>query len=395
MEYLQGILLGIAWIGGIILMRSITTLFHELGHAIPALIFTKKEKVNVFVGTYGDLSNSLQLHLGRLALYLKLNVFNWRIGLCTHGGVKGLFPQIMVILGGPFASLLIAAFALYIITTKNYPQFWTVFVVLFLISAIIDFLVNIDPSHTPIKLYNNSVTYSDGYQLINVFKRRGLPEPFFKAEKLYHEKKYAECLAIVENLINTPPQKKQVYDLKINCHIAKKDYVEALNVYDSFKAIHPYAYTDFYQLGWLNYKVNRWDEALSYFDHCNYEHHMDGLVLAHRGYIHLQRGNIERAEQDLVAAISYSPDNPMAWNNNALLKIKKGDLEGANLALKQALHLAPKSPDVYYHIGIFHEEKRAFKEALANYQLARDLGLDYHGIELKIADIEAIVDSFL
>ena len=375
--------------------RSITTLFHELGHAIPALIFTKKEKVNVFVGTYGDLSNSLQLHLGRLALYLKLNVFNWRIGLCTHGGVRGLFPQIMVILGGPLASLLIATFALYIIATKNYPQVWTVFVVLFLISAIIDFLVNIDPSHTPIKLYNNSVTYSDGYQLINVFKRRGLPEPFFKAEKLHHEKKYTECLAVVENLINTPPQKKPVYDLKINAHIAKKEYAEALNVYDSFKAIHPYAYTDFYQLGWLNFKVNRWDEALSYFDHCNYEQHMDGLVLAHRGYIHLQRGNFERAEQDLVAAISYSPDNPMAWNNNALLKIKKGDFKGANLALKQALHLAPKSPEVYYHLGIFHEEKRAFKEALANYQLAKDLGLDYHGIDLKIADIEATIDAFL
>jgi len=395
MDYLQGILLGIGWIGGIILMRSITTLFHELGHALPALVFTKREKVNVFVGTYGDLSNSLQLSLGRLVLYLKLNVFNWRIGLCTHAGIRGLIPQVLVILGGPLASLLIASIAFYVIITKNFAEIWVVFIVFFLISAIIDFIVNVDPSHTPIKLYNNAVTYSDGYQLIYVFKRRGLPEAFFKAEQLYHEKKYEESLKITTDLIATSTPKKPAYDLAIKTHIAKKDYAEAVSVYDSFKAIHPYAYLDFYQLGWLNFKLNRWDEAISYFDHCNYQEHTDGLVLCHRGYIHLQRGNFKRAEQDLTAAKSYSPDNALVWNNNGLLKIKKGDLAGASSDLNKAIHLAPKSPEVYYHLGIFQEEKRNFKEALANYKLARDLGLDYHGIDLKIADVEGIVDAFL
>ena len=67
MDYIYGILLGIIWISGIIFMRSITTFFHEMGHAIPALLFTQKEKVNVFVGTYGDISNSLQLNFGRLS----------------------------------------------------------------------------------------------------------------------------------------------------------------------------------------------------------------------------------------------------------------------------------------------------------------------------------------
>lgn len=395
MDFLQGILLGIGWIGGIILMRSVTTLFHELGHALPALVFTQKEQVNVFVGTYGDLSNSMQLKLGRLVLYLKLNVFNWRIGLCTHAGIRGLIPQIIVILGGPLASLLIASFAFYIITTQEFSEIWVVFIVFFLISAIIDFLVNVDPSHTPIKLYNNSVTYSDGYQLINVFKRRGLPEAFFKAEQLYFKKQYDESLEITRQLIETTTPKKPAYDLAVKTHIAKKEYAEAVNVYDSFKAIHPYAYLDFYQLGWLNFKLNRWDEALSYFDHCNYQEHTDGLVLCHRGYIHLQRGNFERAEQDLLAAKAYSPDNALVWNNSALLKIKKRDFAGANLDLKQALFLDPKNAEVYYHLGIFCEEKRNFKDALANYKLAKDLGLDYHGIDLKIADVEALVEAFL
>ncbi len=395
MDYIFGILIGIAWIGGIVFMRSITTFFHEMGHAIPALLFTKKEKVNVFIGTYGDISNCLQLNFGRLVLYLKLNVFNWRIGLCTHGGIKGFLPQLIVILGGPIASLFIALTAFYVIITGEYSQGWVVFIVFFLVSAIIDFIVNIDPSHTPIKLYNGGVTYSDGYQLMNTFKRQGLPEAFFAAEQLFHQKEYEAAIQQCQQLIETEPQKKPVYDLIVNSFLNLKDYGNALNFYDSFKAIHPYTYLDFYQIGWLNLKLNRWDAALSYFDHCIYEKHTDGMALANRGYIHLQTGNYERAQQDLDAAIFYTPDNPEGWNNRGLLHIKKGKVEAGFSDLQIASKLAPEHPQVIYHLGLYYEAKRDFKQALDYYKTAKILGLEYHGIDLKIAEVEQVVEAFL
>ena len=395
MDYIFGILLGIAWIGGIIFMRSITTFFHEMGHAIPALLFTKAGKVNVFVGTYGDISNCLQLNFGRLALYLKLNIFNWRIGLCTHSGVKGFLPQLLVILGGPIASLLIALFAFYVIINGGYSQGWVVFIVFFLISAIIDFIVNIDPSHTPIKLYNGGVTYSDGYQLLNTFRRRGLPTAFFAAEQSFHQKQYQRAIEQCQHLIDSGPQKKPVYDLMVSSYLTLKDYGNALNFYDSFKAIHPYTYLDFYQIGWLNLKLNRWDTALEYFDHCIYEKHMDGTALANRGYIHLQTGNYQRAQQDLDAAIFYTPDNPEGWNNRGLLRIKKRQMDTGFSDLQIAQKLAPEHPQVIYHLGLYFEAKRDFKKALEHFKQAKTLELEYHGIDLKIAEVEQIVEAFL
>ena len=395
MDFFLGILLGIVWIGGIIFMRSITTFFHEMGHAIPALLFTRKEKVHVFVGTYGDISNCLQLNFGRLALYLKLNIFNWRIGLCTHGGIKGFLPQLIVILGGPIASLLIATLAFYFILHNNYSQNWIVLIVFFLISAIIDFIVNVDPSHTPIKLYDGGITYSDGYQLLRTIRRRGLPEVFFAAENLFQQKEYEIAIEQCLDLIEKVPQKKPVYDLVVKSFMGLKDYGNALNFYDSFKAIHPYNYIDFYQIGLLNLKLNRWDEALSYFDHCIYEKHTDGMALANRGYIHLQRGNYQRAQQDLEAAVFYAPDNPEAWNNRGLLKIKQNQLEGGFLDLQIAQKIAPSHPRIIYHIGIYWEKKRNFKAALKCFKEAKSLGLEYHGIDLKIAEVGQIVDAFL
>lgn len=46
---ITGITTGLFIIPAALFARSITTFFHELGHAIPALLFTE-EKVTVYVG---------------------------------------------------------------------------------------------------------------------------------------------------------------------------------------------------------------------------------------------------------------------------------------------------------------------------------------------------------
>lgn len=392
MNIFIGIILGIVWILGMILMRSITTLFHELGHALPALAFTRKEKVVVLVGSYHDVSNCWKLQLGRLIIYLKLNVFNWRIGLCQHGAATGLIPQLLIILGGPLASLMIASSAFYLIFNSNLSQGWIVFSTLFLISAVIDFLVNLDPSHKPIKLYDNSIMYTDGYQILRTIKRTGMPEEFFTAEKLMHAGKPAEALAICKELVENPPQKKEVYDLIVESLMKQKNYGDALEFYDILKGIHKLNYLDFYRMGFLNLKMNRYDTALEYFDHCIYEKHTDALTLNHRGYIHLQRGNYERAEMDLEAAIFYAPDFPDAYSNRGLLKIKNRDSASGYQDLQQALIMDATNPSVYYHLGIYFELERDFPPALTNFQKAKELGFEHHGLEMRIAEVERCLE---
>ena len=58
MQLIFGILIALFGLALIIVIKLSTTFFHEMGHAIPALIFTKKP-VSVYVGSYGDISLSL------------------------------------------------------------------------------------------------------------------------------------------------------------------------------------------------------------------------------------------------------------------------------------------------------------------------------------------------
>ena len=78
-----------------------------------------------------------------------------------------------------------------------------------------------------------------------------------------------------------------------------------------------------------------------------------------------------------------------------MLHIKKGKVEAGFSDLQIASKLEPEHPQVIYHLGLYYEAKRDFKQALDYYKTAKILGLEYHGIDLKIAEVEQVVEAFL
>ena len=73
MEIFIGISIVIGWIIFVIFTKIATTLIHELGHAIPSLLFTE-QPVAIHVGSYGYEKNSFKMQLGRLTLYFKFDI---------------------------------------------------------------------------------------------------------------------------------------------------------------------------------------------------------------------------------------------------------------------------------------------------------------------------------
>ena len=179
MGILLGIAISICSIFLIVLLRSFTTLFHELGHAIPALLFTKG-RVIVYVGSYGDISKSLELHLGRLSIYFKINLFDWKVGLCKSEPILIVWKDVITTLAGPLASLLIAIPLTYIASTYPLEIHWILLIAVFAVSAFVDFIFNIIPVSRPLQLHNGSVAYNDGYHLRYLISRFSLSEIYLK-----------------------------------------------------------------------------------------------------------------------------------------------------------------------------------------------------------------------
>ena len=153
---LLGIAIGILSIIGIVYLRIVTTFFHELGHAIPALFFTKGD-VNISVGSYGFGKSNLKLKIGRLKIRLNFNIWQLNIGMCAHEGIRNDVKTLLIILGGPLVSLLSGFILLYfILGTSLNEGVKFVFAILF-VSAIIDFVVNIIPRRASIEAYNGRI----------------------------------------------------------------------------------------------------------------------------------------------------------------------------------------------------------------------------------------------
>ena len=113
--------MAIGWLIGVVLVRYITTLIHELGHAIPSLMFTDKDVV-IHIGSYGDSKKSLKMDFGRLKAFFKLDILRWNIGLCQHGHVKEYLHNFIIIIGGPIFSLLVGIFSLLFLLNGNWSD---------------------------------------------------------------------------------------------------------------------------------------------------------------------------------------------------------------------------------------------------------------------------------
>ena len=136
-----GMLIALVAILTIIMARSITTFIHELGHAIPALLFTDDDVV-ICLGSYGDVSDSWCFDMGRLKIYFQLNILSWQIGICAHEKPESVDRDIAIVLGGPIATLLLF-FSLVYALSMPMSDNWKFVLLVFMMSGILDFIVNI------------------------------------------------------------------------------------------------------------------------------------------------------------------------------------------------------------------------------------------------------------
>ena len=148
----------------IIVTHPLTVILHELGHAIPAILFTK-EKVTIYIGSYGETEKSLRFRVGLLEVWLKKSIF-WKTGLCqTSSNNMSFTKKIIFIVGGPLASLTFAVVASYYVFSYDMHGAFKMIMSFFTLAAAWDFFSNIIPSDHPTKLSNGNVCYNDGNSL--------------------------------------------------------------------------------------------------------------------------------------------------------------------------------------------------------------------------------------
>ena len=387
---ITGILIALLGIAIVLLSRSITTFFHEMGHAIPALYFTEEEVV-VYVGSYGDISNSLKLQYGRLTLYLTFNVFGWNLGMCTHKPTDDIQKTMIIVLGGPLASLLLSFFLLNAIANYGLSEDQIFILAVFLASTIWDFFVNIYPSSQPMNLHDGSVAYSDGAQFLGLLHQRKYPESYFKGIKYFQEEQYDKAIAEWENTMEAGFKNDGILDLILSAHLEKKDYQAAHAHVDEHYYGRKLNAGDLAILGDIHVGINEYREALQYYNESLFLNFRDPKVLNARGHAHMQLGEYEEAFQDFQRATFYDSNYAEAYSNLGAVKIQLRHYEDGYTDLMHALSLKKDLPVAHLYLGIYHEKFGNYKEALEHFKKAKALGARHHGLEFYIAETKRML----
>lgn len=387
MEILTSFLVMALWLGIVLLSRIITTTVHELGHAIPALVFTEKEVI-VHIGSYGSNQDIFLLPLGRLKVYFKFNLTHLNMGLCIYQRFKDIPKQMIITLGGPVNSLLLALFLIGLIVINDFSDATITILTLFIISALWDFVINLIPTQQPVVLEDGQVCFNDGLQFLTLWQLKDCPLTYTKGEAYMEDGKYQLAIAAFEETLAEGYEKASVYYQLATNYLLLKEYDKVLDTFEIIHDKYGLRGIDYGSIGSVYMHKKSYQEAIKMYHRAIHEDYRNPMYLYGRARSYQEISEHKLALQDFDAALEYQLSYAVVYTYRGLSKLRLGDLDGALRDLKQAEKLDADNPYTYLHLGFYYQKQNNDSLALENFQKAKEMNIDYYGIEYYINEVD-------
>lgn len=386
MVYFPIILLFFALI--VLITRPFTVLFHELGHAIPAILITRKT-VSIYIGSYGDPSNSLHFTIGLLDVWFKYNFFSWGLGLCVPSAKQvSINKQIIYTLTGPLASFGIAIVASYFAFAYNLHGLLKLILIVFLGSSIIDLFVNLTPRSEPIKLYDGRLTYNDGHKLKQLIYYKRFSKKYEQAAELFNKQKFAEAASSFYNILKNGLKDENIYRLTIISFLEIKNYQLAKELSDEFNLKYKMNSDDFANAGISYSQLNQHDMALKFYDQ-SLELNPDNIYsLNNKGFTLNILNKFDQAISLFDKAIEIDKTFAYPYNNRGLAKIKIGKVKEGLEDINYSIKLDENNSYCYRNLGIYHLDIGEYSKALNLFRKAKELDFSTHMIDELIIEAD-------
>lgn len=370
----------------VLIARQFTVLIHELGHAIPAILMTRKT-VSIYIGSYGDPTKSVHFKIGLLEIWFRYNLFSWNAGLCAPSAkLVSINKQIVYTLTGPLASFLIAVVACYITFAFDLHGFLKLILIIFLGSSIFDLIVNLTPRAVPIKLYDGRLTYNDGYKLLQLFYLKKLPKDYQQATELYNQQKFIEAANSFNEILKKGLKDEQIYRLAISSFLQVKNYKQAKDLSDELILLDKMNSDDYTNAGISYAQLEEHDKALEYYNKSLELNPENKYSLNNKGFILNTLNKFEEAIPLFDKAIEIEKTFAYSYNNRGLSKIKIGKVEDGLKDINHSIKLDKNNSYSYRNLGIYHLDKGEYSEALELFKKAKKFDSNTQMIDELIAE---------
>ena len=356
----------------LISLRGIT-IIHELGHAIPAVLFSKAN-VTVYIGSYGDEKNAFKFKVGLISFVVKYNPFYWRGGLYSLSNSDLSFnKRIVIILMGPLApflcGLIVFSSALYF----DWHGAIKLVSIIFLGVATFGLFANLIPSSKVVGAYEGRALYNDGYHFKKVLHLKKLPKAVQQAIVLYEVKKYAEVAAIFETVILKDFREPEFFKMAISSHLMIGNYLSAKNLSDELQSFSEFDADDYANAGLIYASLENYEPAIAFYKRSlemepNHRYSLNNFGFA--------LNNIEEYDSAILLldrAIQLDPLFTYAYNNRGFAKIMLGKHEDGLDDINHSFQLDTDNAYSHRNLGVYYLETKKYQKALDSFEKAKQI----------------------
>ncbi len=155
--------------------------------------------------------------------------------------------------------------------------------------------------------------------------------------------------------------------------------------------------------GWMPLQnVMHLESAKKHFSNRISKNQNDFTALAHRGMIHYEQGDFNRAYQDLDASLKLNSRNPVTWNNRAWVLHAQGNFSAALRDIETALKLNPSFALARHNQGRVQHSINEWTKAIESYDQAINLDpnnprflVNRANSKLMLEEMSGAADDFL
>lgn len=369
-------------------VRGLTVLLHELGHALMA-IYLSREKVTVYVGSFGERKDTIHLKLGLLECYLKTNLA-WDRGLCVPTSKNfTLNGQIWYTVMGPLVTVLcFLGFGALAIRTEV-PALLRIFSCFLVFIICIDALRCLIPSKQPILMANDGITYNDGQLLRDLLHQKRLCQEFKEVEIATNQKDYERAGDLLLAAIPKAKNKSDLYRYAATVYSEEKCYEKATACYTALEQEGGMDSNDYNHAGLIFAYLLQYENALTYFKKAVKLQRDNNLALTNIAFSHLALEQYSSAFELLDELFQKDPENAYLLANRGLAAFKTGQITAGLDDLERAKRIDPEESYVYRNLGIAFLDQGDGVEALKYLKMAHKINPQTHLIDSLLEKAKA------
>jgi len=357
----------------VFISSPLIALLHELGHAFAYLIFTNPDKIDIYVGSYGDKKNAINFRLGKIEFYIKRTFpFVKGIGLCSSSKQEtNYIKKIIILFAGSVFTLFWAALFAFIVSQVNANDLAKIFFYVFLGFSILSLLVNLIPGD--INMKNGRSLENDGKQIIFCLKTGKMLPDYCTGVEHYKKGEFKLAANSLNNVLVGMPKNKTLLRLIYQSFMALKDYDNTLLCLNKLETLGELSIIEQVNKGSMQSFKGRPDEAIATYQAVLKRDKKNVYALNNIAYELIEKGAYEVAQRALDRAVKADSNFQYTYNNIGYSKILQGELEEGKTLIDKYMTYNAEDAYAYKALGIYYLKSGDEHLSLINFDKATEL----------------------